>query len=137
MGNPAAQYDSLIHGLCRAAGIESWGEIAASQHLRMGDRLVGLVPDDQSDPPRLSIFIELGQTHLPRDASLHARMLEANLNMPPETPGHFGLHPETQQAVYTFSLGLDEMDGDELAAYLDSQIDLSAQALQAMTRADR
>lgn len=137
MGNSHALYEDLIQGLCHAAGIEDWGNVAASQHLRMGDELIGLVPDTDRDPPTLSIYIELGHTHLQSDSDLYARMLEANLSMPPKMPGHYGLHPETQQAVYTFSLGLDEMDGDELAAHLDSQIDLSRNAMKNMAQADR
>ena len=39
MGNPTALYENLIESLCRTVGIEQWSEIAASQHMRLGDRI--------------------------------------------------------------------------------------------------
>lgn len=134
MGNPTALYENLIESLCRTVDIEQWSEIAASQHMRLGEQLIGLLPDYESNPPQLRIFVELGQTHLDSDGPLYAAMLQANLAMPCGMPGHFALHPETGQGVYMLSLGLHEMDGDELAAFLDLQIDYCRTAMENLAK---
>ncbi len=132
-----AQYDVLVQDLCRAAGIEGWSAIAASQHMIVGDQLIGLIPNFEGQEPTLSIYIELGQTSPERDAALYARMLESNLQAPEGTQGRYGLHPESKQAVYCMSFGLFATSGAEIARLLEAQLALVPRIMEQPLNSDR
>lgn len=133
MNTPA--YEKLIEDLCESAGIAGWAEVASSRHVQVGNQLIGFIPVLHGDVPSLSIYVELGQTFPERDTAIYQRLLAANLQSDPELLGHFGLHPESHQAVYKFSVGLETMRGVELAGLLDTQAGLATRCMQALMEA--
>ncbi len=135
MDNVAAQYETLIRQFCEAAGIADWTEVVESQHIQIGERLVGLILNPDDDEPVLTLCIGLDQTYDQTDSELYARLLEANFEAGNRTRGYYGLHPESKQALYIVRLGLQEMNGEELANFLQTQLEQSAWMLEQIRQA--
>lgn len=115
MHDTASRYETVIREFCEVLDLADWPALVRSEHITVGERLVGLIPLPQAPVPTLSVCVELGQTYPERDAALYARMLEANLSRDPGLPGHYALHADSGQAVYLMDLDLDTLTGAEVA----------------------
>lgn len=123
-------YQALIHDFCRAAGIDRASEIVACEHIAIGERVIGLIPEEIAEAPKLSVYIEMGEATYPhRDGALYARMLGWNTDAPAQARGHFGIHPKGNQVVYCMRLDMDLIDGAALCALLETQLQLADDAM--------
>lgn len=117
-------YERLIKDLCESVGIENWNEILRSQHIMVGDYVVGLINEDNDIyANELSIYVELGPIFPEREPDLYRRMLVANLERNPALTGRFGVHPDTGSAVYYIRLDMSQhMGANALVDLLNTQV---------------
>jgi hypothetical protein len=117
-------YTSAIKGLCTATGIEDWEQVVAIQHVTVNNVVVGLINDDETN--RLLIYVDFGQIFQERDPDLYRRMLLSNIEQQ-TLLGFFGIHPESDNAVYHMRLDMQSpIDGQTLAEVISTQIELAA-----------
>jgi hypothetical protein len=129
MHQKSENYEHVIRDMCEVAGIARWEEVARTRHLAIGDQTIGLIPDFETVPSTLSVYIELGQSYPERDAGLYLRLLGSNLFRPDGLSGRFAVHPESRQIVYCITLDLPDLQGADLANLIDKQMDAAASCL--------
>jgi hypothetical protein len=115
MADSSWLYEIVVHAFCDAADIADWREVVKTQHVQVGERLIGLVPDFHAEPATLTLCIELGQTQVEQDARAYERMLIANMPGEDAYGGWFAVHPQSLQAVYCLRMPLESADGAALA----------------------
>jgi hypothetical protein len=117
----ALSYERIVKDLCDCVGLSDWRQVAASGHIEVAGRTVGLMADD--DGSDLFIYIDLGPVFPDRDRALCRSMLIANAQCQTVPAGRFGLHPKSGDAVYHIRLPMPSVtDGSTLASLLVAQI---------------
>jgi hypothetical protein len=113
-------YRLKIADFCRHAAIPEWEEVVRTQHIEVGGKTIGLIPDPGGDG-RLSVYIDLGPVHIQRDPRMFEQMLIANMEARGPLSGAFCIYPDSGNAVYHMSLGA-QVTGEEMARCLDDAL---------------